>query len=106
MKTSTLPAAILNENRSNTPFLSRLFLMSATAVLFGMNPSFLWGAAFLMSVGFFVMWAAVEMKKNTALLNSLTQAELISLLGRDHETWRSTDSVVRVLNKRFPNWRD
>lgn len=109
---STLPAAIVNEKRSNLPFLSRLaFLIAAIALYAYAAPQGALGAALgagvmLFSFAVLVHWGYKETMKNKALMESLDQSELVSMLGRHGETWRSTESVVRELDRRFPAWRE
>ena len=106
MNTLPLPAAIQAEKRSNLPFLLRFSIMLVGIALILAGSIALGivalGGGFL-SLGF---WAYDMAQKNEALLGSLTQAELVSMIGREGETWRSTDSIVRELDKRFPAWRE
>lgn len=105
MNTLPLPSAIQTEKRSNLPFLLRLSLMFAGGVLAGSGHALLGGIALVGAFLSLALWAYKMAQQNRALMNGLSQGELISMLGRESETWRTTDSVIRVLDRRFPNWR-
>lgn len=106
MTTSTLPTFILNEKRSNIPFFLCLSLISLGLSLVCFKWVILGAIMSLLGFASMVSWTVITHRRNEMMFNALTQAELVSMLGRDSETSRSSDSVVRVLNRRFPSWRE
>lgn len=109
----SLPAAILAEKRSNWPFLLRfaLVFIGLGIIMKGLTDHnallALWVGVPVMAGGLIGMglYLANQHVQNTALLDSLTQAELLSMIGRQGDTWRSDDQIIRVLDRRFPAWR-
>lgn len=105
--------------RSNMAFLGRMgVFLAGFALAVGVMRSavqdecvWAWG---LLVVGILMMaggaislglWAGRSAREVRDVFDQLTQAELMSLLGRDSETWLSSHSVMAALDRRFPGWR-
>lgn len=110
-----LPNAIVNQKRTSAiPAIHFLVIVGGMMLcLPGMTKgetatlaTWLGGVLAVGGLVSFAIWAVRTARKVEALMNSLTQAELMSMIGRDHDTWIGTESVVRALNRRFPNWRE
>ena len=116
MTTTTLPAAVAELPRSNGAFLLRVGAVMGGLVVLSVSLARPWGAGALMgavaggailAMGLvsFGLWAGRQYQKVQTLMNTLTQEELVVLIGRDGDSWLSTTSVVHTLNRRFPGWQ-
>lgn len=120
MDTTPLPPAVLALPRSNMAFLGRLglflggFALTALALPMVAQDEYVWTWGLLVAGTFMMaggaislgLWAGRSAREVRDVFDQLTQAELMSLLGRDSETWLSSHSVMVALDRRFPGWRE